>query len=158
MNKVETRKLTSIIKGYYNTQFFVDDYILDAWYESMKPYELDDAINHLQKYLKEYPDVPPKPHTFKRGLYTIEEKEKMKNNDYIVECNLCHRWMPLSEYDSHYDKCLTIQYLVSVAKERGENFTREDIENCSQDVIDKLYLKYEPKNVSINDAFQKNKI
>jgi hypothetical protein len=147
MNKAETNKLLNKIKGYYNSQFFIDDFILDAWYEQLKSYELEDTIEHLQKYLKEFPEVPPKPHTFKKGLYTREERQKMKNADYIVQCNLCERWMPLSEYDSHYGRCLDIEYLVNVAKTKGEDIKREDIENCRQDVIDKLLKKYEPKRI-----------
>lgn len=151
MNKNETKKLLNTIKGYYNNQFFVDEYVVEAWTETMQPYDLDDCIEHLQTYLKDNPDTPPKPHTFKRGLYTHEEKMTIKNSDYTVECNLCHRWLSLDEYDSHYGKCLDIEYLVSVAKQKGENFTREDLENCRQDIIDKLLAKYPPKQWNTQD-------
>ena len=149
MNKTEAKKLTDKIKGYYNSQFFVDDYVLEAWYETMKPYDLDDAIEHIQTYVKEFPDIPPKPHTFKRGLYTHEEKMRIKNSDFTVQCNLCGRWMSLDDYDSHYDKCLDIQYLESVAKQKGETFTREDLENQPDRVIDALLSKYQPKQCKI---------
>ena len=153
MNKQETKKLTDKIKGYYNSQFFVDEYVIDAWYETMKPYELDDAIEHIQEYIKEYPDVAPKPHIFKRGLYTHDEKQKMRNSNYTVQCNLCHRWMSLDEYDEHYGRCLDIQYLVSVAKQKGENISREELENCRKDVIDRLLHKYEPPERAFNEIF-----
>ena len=39
MKKNEVNKLVNTIKGYYNSQFFVDDYVLDAWYETLKDYE-----------------------------------------------------------------------------------------------------------------------
>lgn len=149
MNKTEAKKLTDKIKGYYNSQFFVDDYVLEAWYETMKPYDLDDAIEHIQTYVKEFPDIPPKPHTFKRGLYTHEEKMRIKNSDFTVQCNLCGRWMSLDDYDSHYDKCLDIQYLESIAKQKGEAFTREDLENQPDKVIDALLSKYQPKQCKI---------
>ena len=149
MNKTETKKLTDKIKGYYNSQFFVDEYVIDAWYETMKPYDLDDAIEHIQTYVKEFPDIPPKPHTFKRGLYTHEEKMRIKNSDFTVQCNLCGRWMSLDDYDSHYDRCLDIQYLESVAKQKGEAFTREDLENQPDRVIDGLLSKYQPKQWKI---------
>lgn len=145
MNKIEVKKLTSLIKGYYNNLFFVDDYVLDAWFDTMQKYDLEDAIEHLQDYLKEYPDIPPKPHTFKKGLYTQEEKEQMRNAKYTVECNLCHRWMPYNEYELHYDKCLNIEYLVNIAKQKGENITRQELENCKDAVLNRLYEKYKPK-------------
>lgn len=145
MNKNETIKLLNTIKGYYNSQFFIDDFVIDAWYETMQPYDLDDAIEHIQEYVKDYPDTPPKPHTFKRGLYTHEEKTILRESKFTVECNLCHRWLPLSEYDSHYGKCLDISYLVDVAKQKGENFTREDLENQPERVLNGLLAKYPPR-------------
>ena len=77
----------------------------------------------------------------------MSKDKEFKTVDYKhdkVECNLCHRWMPLEMYDLHYEKCLDIEYLVSIAKEKGEVFTRKDIENCKQEIIDKLLKKYEP--------------
>ena len=147
MNKVQTGKLLNKIKGYYNSQFFIDEYVIDAWTETMEPYDLEDAEAHIKEYIKENPDTPPKPHTFIKGLYTHDEKEMIRNSNFTVECNLCHRWMPLQEYDDHYGKCMDIQYLESVAKEMGEKFTREDLENCKQEVINKLLQKYPPKGV-----------
>lgn len=147
MKKTETNKLLNKIKGYYNSQFFIDEYVMDAWAETMEPYDLEDAEAHIKEYIKENPDTPPKPHTFIKGLYTHDEKEMIRNSNYTVECNLCHRWMPLQEYDEHYGKCLDIQYLESVAKEKGEKFTRKDLENCKKEVIDKLLQKYPPKGV-----------
>lgn len=154
MTKTEVNKLLNKIKGYYNSQFFIDEYVIDAWYESMKDYDLEDAEKHLKDYLKENPDIAPKPHTFKRGLYTHEEKETMKNAKYTVECNLCHRWMPFSEYERHYDRCLDIQYLVSVAKSKGKDLSREELKNSRDDVINGLLAKYPPTRLSLEEAFK----
>ena len=106
MNKTETHKLLSLIKGYYNSQFFVDDYVLEAWFTQLQPYELEDAKAHIQKYIKENPDIAPKPHTFTRGLLTKREKEEIRNSQYTVECNLCHQFMSMQRYEDHYFGCL----------------------------------------------------
>ena len=77
-----------------------------------------------------------------------QEKKAPKVVDYEndrVYCRMCGRWMKVLEFDEHYGKCLDIQYLISVAKEKGENITREDLENTRQDIIDRLLQKYEPK-------------
>ena len=154
MKKNEVNKLLNKIKGYYNSQFFIDDYVVDAWVESMQDYDLEDAEEHLKDYLKDYPDIPPKPHTFKNGLYTHEEKEARRNCNYTIACNLCGRWMSLEEYDRHYNKCLDIQYLISVAKSKGHNLTREELENKRDDVINGLLTKYPPTKLSLEEAFK----
>ena len=145
MTKLETTKLLNQIKGYYNSQFFIDDYVLDAWSKTMKSYDYEDAVNHIQQFVKNYPDTAPKPQTFTKGLNTIEEKEAFKHSEHIVSCQLCGRWMPLEKYDEHYGKCLDIEYLLTVAKTKGDSFTRKDLENCKPEVINKLLAKYPPK-------------
>ena len=145
MNKIETKNLLNKIKGYYNSQFFVDEYILDAWHDTLKDYEKEDCIEHIKDYLKENPDTPPKPQTFKKGLLTSEEKRKLKERDYSVSCNLCGKWLSLEEYERHYDKCLDIQYLMGIAKQQGKILPREDLESAKPEVIKKLMEKYEPK-------------
>ena len=147
MTKAETQKLTSIIKGYYNSQFFVDEFVINAWYEELKEYEIQDALEHIKKYLKQFPDTPPKPHTFTKGLLTREERQKLANEKYFIECNLCHKWMGMNEYDEHYGDCLNIEYLVNVAKEKGETVTRKELEHCRKEVLDRLYEKYKPTDI-----------
>lgn len=147
MNKTETNKLLNKIKGYYNSQFFIDEYVIDAWVETLEPYDFEDAEEHIKEYLKEYPDIAPKPHTFIKGMLTKEQKQARKNSDYLVSCNLCGKLMSIQEYDDHYGRCLDIQYLVSVAKQKGEEYTREDLEQCRPEVINKLLGKYPPKKV-----------
>lgn len=145
MNKVETKKLVDTIKGYYNSQFFVDEYVLQAWQDTMTTYDLEDAIDHLKEYLKEYPDTPPKPHLFTKGMLT--SKQKQNHEDLIVACQLCGKWLPLSEYDQHYNLCLDIEYLIRVAREKGTNLDRAELEDCKKEIIDKLLAKYPPKEI-----------
>ena len=57
--------------------------------------------------------------------------------------------MPLNEYDEHYGKCLDISYLVMVAKQNGQDITREDLEEYPQSTIDRLLKKYEPEKVEL---------
>lgn len=150
MTKNETKELLKTIKGYYNSQFFIEECVVNAWYETMQPYDLNDAIEHIKDYVRENPDIAPKPQTFIRGLRTHEEKEALRKTEYSVECNLCHKFMPLEEYERHYDHCLDIQYLSNVAKQKGESYTRTDLENCTQAVLDKLLMKYPPNEVQRN--------
>lgn len=143
MNKTETSKLLNKIKGYYNSQFFVDSYVIDAWSETMKPYDLEDAIEHLQTYLKTNPEVAPRPHTFIRGLYTAEEKRKIRNSDFTINCNLCHKLMSLEEYDNHYDRCLSTKYLIKrIKEEKGVVPEYNEIFYLPREKFNGLYQKY----------------
>lgn len=145
LTKIEVKRLLNIIKGYYNSQFFVDEYVIQAWEIELEPYDMEDSEQRLKEYLKEFPDIPPKPHTFIKNMLTHEQKQK--HEDYIVGCQLCGKWLPLSEYDKHYGRCLDIEYLLGVAREKGLDFTREDLEQYNQDTLNRLYEKYKPTGV-----------
>lgn len=142
----EVKKLGTNIKAYYN-YFSLDKDTLQVWKEKLSDYDYEDVLKKLEQHLKsEEAKELPQLHYLLRGLLTTKQKQQSKGK-HIVECNLCHRWMSIDEYDAHYGKCLDIEYLVNVAKSKGESIEREDIENCRQDVIDKLLKKYEPKKV-----------
>ena len=143
MNKAETNKLLNKIKGYYNSQFFIDEYVIDAWSETMMEYDLQDAIEHLQNYIKTYPDTAPRPHTFIKGLLTPEEKRKIRERDYSINCNLCNRLMSLEEYEDHYDKCLSTKYLIKrIKEEKGMDAEYDEIYTLPTNKFNALYQKY----------------
>ena len=120
MKKSEVGKLLNKIKGYYNSQFFIDEYVTEAWVEQLEPYDLEDAEDHIKEYLKEYPDTPPKPHTFIKGLLTHEQKQARKDSEFLIGCEWCNKWFTNEEYEAHYGRCLDIQYLLSVSTQKGE--------------------------------------
>lgn len=151
MERDEAKRLISKIKAYYY-YFSLDKDSLIEWNNRLKDYDYQDVDNRLMDHLKgENAKDIPQLHFLIRNLLTVEQKRKQKK-EYIVECNLCHRWMSLSEYDAHYDKCLTVEYLVNTAKAKGESITRKEIENCRQEVIDKLYKKYPPEVMTLKKA------
>lgn len=61
-----------------------------------------------------------------------------------VNCNLCGKLMKIDYYNSHYDRCLDIQYLISIAKKQGKIIPREDLESAKPEIISQLLKKYEP--------------
>jgi hypothetical protein len=62
-----------------------------------------------------------------------------------VNCNLCGKLMTVYEWERHYDKCLLLEYLVTMGKQSGENYTREDLEVYEYSSLIKLYYKYNPE-------------
>lgn len=79
----------------------------------------------------------------------MDEDKTLDLKKIKVQCNLCNRWMPFEMYELHYEKCMDIQYLVNIAKQKGEKFTREDLENCRSEIIERLLKKYPPEEYSL---------
>lgn len=146
MTKEETNRVFKKIKAYYY-YFDLDKDSIKLWIEKLLPYSFEDVDSRIEEHIiGEERNNVPKIQDLIRHLMTEEQKSE-SSDDYIVQCRLCHRWLPLTEYDEHYDRCLSISYLVSVAKQKGETFTRQDLENCREDILNKLYEKYKPENI-----------
>ena len=78
-----------------------------------------------------------------------KEVEPIDYSSIEVACQLCGKWLRVWDYDEHYGKCLDIEYLVMVAKQKGQDITREDLEEYPKSTIDKLLKKYEPEKVEL---------
>ena len=150
MTKQEVVNFLKKIKANYQS-FSMEDYVINEWYDRLKPYDIDDVYLKLDQHLKgERCSEIPKIHYITKFLKEPSEKSKSLDNCF-VDCNLCHRTMTLKQYDDHYGKCLSICYL----KRKIGNVTYEELEdlyNKDKETYDKVYLKYsggtneKPKN------------
>lgn len=145
MEPTEVKKLVSKIKAYYY-YFTLEKESLNEWNYKLKDYDFDDVYKRVEEHLtSEQRKEPPQLHYLVNGLLT--NKQKKKKNELIVACQNCGRWLPLSEYDQHYNLCLDIEYLIRVAREKGTNLDRAELEDCKREIIDKLLAKYPPKEI-----------
>lgn len=142
MNKTETIKFMKKVKTYFPT-FSIEDYVVDEYVNKLKPYSLNDLNERFEYYLQnENQNDPPKLHYLIKFLKTEEEKGKEKN-DYIIRCNLCGEEMYLKEYDTtHYKKCLLITALLPILKGRGEDVSRETLDEYDIGTLEKVFDKY----------------
>lgn len=144
MTKEQASQITKKIKAYYY-YFELDKDSQKIWIDKLLPYSFEDVDKKIEEHITgEERQNPPRVQDLIRFLLTEEQKAKSKD-DYIVNCNLCGRQMTLKEYDNHYDRCLSIEYLVNISKQKGQDITRKEIENCKEEVLNKLYEKYKPQ-------------
>lgn len=144
MQKTEVITFMKKIKAYYQT-FSMEDYIVSEWQDRLKPYDLEDVYAKLDQHLSgELKDQIPKLHYITKFLKTSEEKLK-PSIDYLVDCNLCHRTMRLSEYDNHYSKCSSINYLLRMLKKANKEVAYEELEDLydtNRTTFEQVYNKY----------------
>lgn len=119
MNRVEVTKLLKRIQAHWN--YFNDaDYVVDEWLRLLKPYDSYDVNLKLDNYVKDNEkDKPPTAKYMASYLLTPEQKENSKKG-VLIDCNLCHKTMLLSEYDSHYSKCLKVKAVLLLLRKKGQ--------------------------------------
>lgn len=143
MNEDEVYKLLERVRVYYQHLSRSDD-LLDEWYKILKDYSANEVENTLNEYLsiEKNRSRIPMPQDLTQGLLTIQQKKKKFNSNYSVRCNLCGKEMPLAHYNSHYDKCLSIMYLISVFKQQGENVDYKTFATLDDKKFNAIYEKY----------------
>ena len=152
MTKNETIELIKKIKVYYPI-FKIDEFGLEEWSKQLQNYDLADVVNKFEEHLKgSKSDEPPKLHFITKYLRTTEEKERMRNVEYTIQCNLCKRYMTPLEYEEHYDKCLAIQTLLMIYKDKGDNITREMLEQYNLNRLESLLDNHLPKINSLQEV------
>lgn len=153
MKKNEVMKVLNKIRAYY-PQFYLEDYIVDTWVETLEPYDYEDAKERLQEWLKEQPTKIPQPHTFINKMYTPEEKAEAEA-DYIVDCNLCGKTMLLSQFEEHHKKCLLCKSLELIAKKKNKNITYEELMRMPYEKLDNAYGKLFEKRLTSKEILEK---
>lgn len=141
MTKDESINFIKKIKAYFY-YFSLDKDTTDIWINKLKPYSLEDVEARFEKHLKSDDNKElPRLHELTKNL--VPENEKSKNKEELfVDCRLCNKIIGLSKYDKHYGRCLTIEFIMMKLKEEGKDVLREEIEKCKDDVLERLYQKY----------------
>lgn len=153
MNEREVSDLLDRVKLHYQ-HLSLSDELLEEWFRVLKKYKNEEVINNLDKYLmiEKNRDRIPNPFDLIDGLITQQQKEKLKN-DYLIDCNLCHKTMTLSEYDSHYSKCLKIRSVMTILKRKGQAVEYDELFRYDIDTLEKFLNKnkvYEKRNFNGN--------
>ncbi len=150
MDDTEVCKLLDRVRVHYQNMAKADE-VSEEWYRVLKNYKCEEVVKKLDEYLQDEIKRKkiPSPFDLVDGLLTLNKKEKLKN-DYLIDCNLCHKTMLLNEYNStHYKKCLLIKALIRKLSKEGTKVTYQDLDNYSYERLDKLYDKYYEKEQKV---------
>lgn len=141
MTRQEVGELLNRIKSHYNT-FKVDDYKMNDWLEQLESYAKEDVHKNFERHLRSeiYGDKEPKISFLIRGLLTFEEKNSSKG--IMVKCNLCGRTTNLDNFNNHYTRCASVNYLNQQSiRFFGKEINNEKYFNMSDLDFNKYYFK-----------------
>ena len=91
--------------------FVNDDYTRSEWYRELKDYSLEDVMDKLEQHFRseQYGNSIPKVYFLTK--YLTKVKEKGKKIDGFLQCQLCGKWISMDDFEQHYDRCSSIDYL-----------------------------------------------
>ncbi len=147
MNEDEIYELLEKVRIYYQNMA-KSDAVNDEWYKILRKYNRDDVYGNLERYLsiERNRNRIPMPQDLISGLSTIEQQKEKNNDNFKIDCQLCHKFMTLDEYNNHYSKCSSITYLLTLFKKRDMNVSREELENLDEKTFKGVYKKYKEQH------------
>lgn len=106
----ETSRLMERIKEHYQ-DFIIDEGKTEEWHNFLKDYAYEDVSKKLDEHLssEQYGQFIPKVAFLVK--YLTKEKEKGQNEDYLVQCFYCKKYLKNSEFQKHFSRCSSINYM-----------------------------------------------
>lgn len=112
MTLTETKNFMERIKFYYQ-EFVIDNLKVEEWHRQLKDYNNQEVNDKLEEHLRNENYCSQIPRIGFLIKYLIKEKDKAANNANTirVRCSLCGKGMALTEFDSHMERCNSVEYL-----------------------------------------------
>lgn len=112
------------------------------WHKVLEQFDYEDVDKKLDDFLQDSKNfgVPPEVHYLIKYLKTHDEKLKVGIN--YVRCQNCQQVVELTEYDKHYDRCSSIEYLCKIAeKHYNRKLNKEELWKLSDEDFEEKYWK-----------------
>lgn len=124
----------------YRQSFLITNKLIDEWYRVLEPYDYYDVNKKLDDYFRDgenfgkYPDV----YYITRYLKTVEEKQIV--NEPHALCQICKQPVKYENYQKHYDRCSSIEYITEMSKRYLEkNVSKEKLLQADDKTFEKFY-------------------
>lgn len=153
----ETRSFLERIKVYYPT-FAIDDYITEEWHSQLKDYSAQDVNERFNQHLKheEYSKYIPKISFLTNYLLKENEKDSQRLKQLRCICSLCKRSVPVVDYQEHYRKCNSIDYIIrQIKKYKNLDVKWKDVEELTDEKFNNLYEKV--LNLTLKEGSEREK-
>lgn len=141
MELKDVKAILNRIKVNYPT-FVNDDYTRTEWYRELKDYSLDDVMEKLEQHFRseQYGNQIPKVYFLTK--YLTKEQDKNKKLVGSQQCNICHKFINLEEFETHFDRCSSVDYLNRRSIDYFEKtIDKEKYMNMEQRLFDEKYNK-----------------
>lgn len=142
MDRIETQKILSKIKT-FRQAFLIERNTLVEWLNILEPYSYDDVDKKLDDYFREGNNFgqAPDPYILTRNLTKIEDKQKYRNA--TIRCQLCNCLVSHSDYDKHYDRCSSVDYIYRMSKKFfNKKLNKSELMHLPNEKFDKAYWTF----------------
>lgn len=152
MNYEEVTNLLELVSIHYKN-FEVKEKTVYAWLDVLQSYDKNEVEQELKDAMmdKQFQYEPPKAYYLVRNL--IKKYDKVDYSKQVVYCPICRRPLNQPDYDKHFDRCSSIEYIISQCKRFDATMskTKKELFEMSDSDFDKYYntiLRFVQKNTA----------
>lgn len=146
MNREQVKTLFKRIKVHYNTFKSKDQDVFDEWCRRLQDYRANGVFDNFDRYLKEQHDEPPK------VIDLINEFIRIEKDFNSINCTICGRKESLSNYDKHFSRCNSIDYICRSSKKYfGQVLNKQKLWELSDEEFEDRYWKFCKKLVDVQE-------
>lgn len=162
MTREESKNLMKRIKEHYQ-EFIVDEGKIDEWHNFLKDYSYHDVSKKLDEHLssQDFGQYIPKVTFLTKYLTKEKDKGKIENHDIL--CYLCNRYIKESEYQKHFLRCSSIDYMnrqrVKYFRKEYDEKAKKQLWNMEEEIFRKKYREVlEFVKESTKDEYEKERV
>lgn len=161
MTRAETKQIVDKIQV-YRQSFLITNNVYQEWFRILESYDYEDVDKKLDEFFQNGDNFGRYPDVYYLTKYLKKHNEKLKNGITYVRCQICQKVIEFNEYEEHFDKCSSIEYLAKMSSRiynkvlnknklfdlNNNEFEQKYWQFCNQ-IIDKLdegQEKYNLKN------------
>lgn len=122
--------------------FKVNDKVTKMWFDELQQYDIEDVKDNLKSFMSNeyYQKEPPKLALLTKDL--VKKYEKVNWNKVETLCFRCGKPLSLEEYDAHFDRCSSIDYVIrETRKWFKKELTRKELWQMPDDEFNERYNK-----------------
>lgn len=141
MERVDVKNILNKIKA-FRQSFDINNSTLEEWEKILKPYSYKDVEKKLDDYFREGSNFGQYPDAYYLIKYLKTEDEKSRIGEIVVKCQICREKIPYIEYNEHFDRCSSIEFIKNNEEYLKREFNKEKMWSMNNTEFEKLYWKF----------------
>lgn len=133
---------------------------LREWHKVLEPYEHSDVDRKLVEYFRDGDNIGKIPDVYYITKYLKTHSEKQSSSGIWVRCPLCQKELAQNSFDSHYDRCSSVNYIYKKTEQYfNQTLDKRRLFEMPQDEFDKRYLDFLNKLLpKVSDLEEKTRL
>ncbi len=113
------------------------------WHRVLEPYDYDDVNRKLDEFFKDGNNYAKYPDPYGLVKFLTKHADKLKIGHQYVRCNLCGSLIDYEYYDTHYDRCSSVNYIYKMSlKYFGKKLNKEKMMEADKKLFEDYYLNF----------------